>query len=150
MELLTVYFGLNKCNYFTANTKLPIIIYSDCSGLRNFELLDITSMSNKRMINLKDKLQQYNYSISQIAGKHNSIADSLSRTPSWFAKDEAFQNSFNVNIEEGVIRFLTIVDSEVDMEVIRTMSSVPDLFEHDNPGLCRIEELSKADPGIKR
>ena len=35
------------------------------------------------------------------------------------------------------------------MEVIRTISSTPDLFERDNPGLCRIEELGKADPGYQ-
>ena len=111
LELLAVYYCLSKCHYFTANTRLPIVVYSDCSGLRNFELLDITSMSNKRMINLRDKLQCYNYTISHIAGKRNNIADSLSRTPSWFTKDEAFKSSSNINVEEGVIKFLATIDS---------------------------------------
>merc|ERR1712105_57646 len=72
LELLAVYYCLSRCHYVTANTKLPIVVYSDCSGLRNFELLDINSMSNKRMINLRDKLQVYNYKISHISGKRNS------------------------------------------------------------------------------
>ena len=145
LELLAVYYCLSKCHYFTANTRLPIVIYSDCSGLRNFELLDITSMSNKRMINLRDKLQCYNYSISHIAGKRNNIADSLSRTPSWFTKDDSFKSSCSINVEEGTIRFLTTVDSELDTEVVRTVQEIPDLFERDNPGLRAIEEIGKTD-----
>ena len=81
------------------------------------------------MINLKDKLQHYNYTISHIAGKRNNIADSLSRTPTWFTKDEAFKQNFQIYVGEGVIRLLATVDSEVDMEVIRTMNSTHDLFE---------------------
>ena len=98
------------------------------------------------MINLRDKLQSYNYTISHIAGKRNNIADSLSRTPSWFTKDEAFKSSYNINVEEGVIRFLTTVDSELDTEVVRTVQEIPDIFDRDNPGLERIEGLGRDDP----
>ncbi len=35
LELLAIYYYLSRCHYMTANTKLPIVVYSDCSGLRN-------------------------------------------------------------------------------------------------------------------
>ena len=144
LELLAVYFCLSRCHYVTANTKLPIVVYSDCSGLRNFELLDINSMSNKRMINLRDKLQVYNYKISHISGKRNSIADSLSRAPSWFKKDANFESCPDVNVEEAAIRYLSTGDTETDIEVAVVMEEIADLFERENPGLQQIEEIGIA------
>ena len=92
-------------------------------------------MSNKRMINLRDKLQVYNYTISHISGKRNNIADSLSRAPSWFQKDANFKSSSNINMEEEAIRYLTTGDSKLDTEVAIIMEKIADLFESRNPGL---------------
>ena len=102
-------------------------------------------MSNKRMINLRDRLQCYNYTISHISGKRNSIEDTLSRTPSWFKKDESFKSSCNINVEEASIRYLTTEDAQLDIEVARAMEEIADLFERENPGLRQIEEIGKAD-----
>ena len=61
LELLAMYYCLSKCEFYTLSSINPITIYSDCSGLKGFELMDITTLTKKRMISLKDKLQSYNY-----------------------------------------------------------------------------------------
>ena len=64
-----------------------IEIYSDCSGLRNFQVQEITQMQNSRMVKMKSNLHMYNYRVSHIKGKKNHIADLLSRRPVWLNLD---------------------------------------------------------------
>ena len=55
----------------------------DCSGLKNFQLQDITQIQNTRMLNIKANLQIYNYTVKHMKGAKNHLADVLSRRPVW-------------------------------------------------------------------
>ena len=83
LELLAVKHMLNKCNFYTAHSTKPIIIYSDCSGLKHFQMRDISDIDNKRMATIKCDIMHYNYQIKHIPGQINCIADCLSRRPDW-------------------------------------------------------------------
>ena len=78
LELLAVQYCLKKCHFYTAHSDHPVEILSDCSGLKDFELQDISQMQNTRMINMKANLQAYNYTIKHIKGEKNHLADVLS------------------------------------------------------------------------
>ena len=74
---------LNKCHFYTAWSSRPITIFSDCSGLKQYQLKDISDIDNKRMFNIKADIQNYNYEIKHVSGESNCIADCLSRRPAW-------------------------------------------------------------------
>merc|ERR1712089_88659 len=44
LELLAIQYCLKKCQFYTAHSDDVIEIQSDCSGLRNFQLQEITQM----------------------------------------------------------------------------------------------------------
>ena len=78
LELLAVQYCLKKCHFYTAHSDHPVEILSDCSGLKDFDLQDISQMQNTRMMNMKANLQAYNYTIKHIKGEKNHLADVLS------------------------------------------------------------------------
>ena len=57
LELLAVQYCLKKCHFYTAHSDNPIKILSDCSGLKDFQLQDISQIQNTRMLNIKANLQ---------------------------------------------------------------------------------------------
>ena len=70
---------LNKSNYYTAWTTKTIVIYSDCSGLKQYQSRDISDIDNRRMFIIKSNIMAYNYEIRHVKGEANCIADCLSR-----------------------------------------------------------------------
>ena len=79
---------LNKCHFFTAWASKPIIIYSDCQGLKQYQSRDIADIDNRRLFKIKSDLMTYNYEIRHVKGEANCIADCLSQRPEWMlAKD---------------------------------------------------------------
>ena len=83
LELLAVKYMLNKYNFYTAHSSKPIVVYSDCSGIKQFQLRDISDIDNKRMASIKCDIMHYKYKIKHISGQVNCIADCLSRRPEW-------------------------------------------------------------------
>ena len=83
LELLACKFMLNKCHFFTAWASNPIIIYSDCQGLKQYQSRDIADIDNRRLFKIKSDLMTYNYEIRHVKGEANCIADCLSRRPEW-------------------------------------------------------------------
>ena len=61
LELLAVKYMLNKCHFYTAWSSRPITIFSDCSGLKQYQLKDISDIDKKRMFNIKADIQHYNF-----------------------------------------------------------------------------------------
>ena len=61
----------------------PIIIYSDCQGLKQYQTHDIADIDNRRLFKIKSDLMTYNYEIRHVKGEANCIADCLSRHPEW-------------------------------------------------------------------
>ena len=78
LELLAGQYCLKKCHFYMAHSDHLVEILSDCSGLKDFELQDISQMQNTWMINMKANLQAYNYTIKHIKGEKNHLADVLS------------------------------------------------------------------------
>merc|ERR1712082_358262 len=87
LELLAIQYYLKKCHFYTAHLDSPVKILSDCSGLKDFQLQDITQIQNTRLLNIKANLQIYNYTIKHIKGSKNHLADVLSRHPVWLNTD---------------------------------------------------------------
>ena len=78
LELLAAKYMLNKCHFYTAWASKPIIIYSDCQGLKNYQTRDIADIDNKRLFSIKSDLMAYSYEIKHVKGEANCITDCLS------------------------------------------------------------------------
>ena len=75
-------------SFFTARASKPIIIYSDCQGLKQYQSRDIADIDNRRLFKIKSDLMTYNYEIRHVKGEANCIADCLSQHHEWvLAKD---------------------------------------------------------------
>ena len=116
---------LNKCHFYTAWASKPIIIYSDCQGLKNYQTRDIADIDNKRLFSIKSDLMAYNYEIKHVKGETNCIADCLSRRPEWMK-----------NKGRAV--------TQRDEVCLRVITESRHLLK-DNPALKKLEEIGKKD-----
>ena len=81
LELLAVKYMLNKCSHYTLWSAKPIIIYSNCSGLKQYKNRDISDIDNRRIALIKSDIMVFSYELRHIKGEANCIADCLSRRP---------------------------------------------------------------------
>merc|ERR1712240_300379 len=132
LELLAIQYCLKKCHFYTAHSDHPVEILSDCSGLKDFQLQDITNIQNTRLLNIKANLQVYNYTIKHIKGSKNHLADVLSRRPVWL-------NTYHTI---GPYEGLDLEDK--DAFAMRVAVSMPHLLR-DNPRLRQLEEIARKD-----
>ena len=75
LELLAVDYLFTKKHFITYSTAHSITIFLDCSGLKNFESMDLHYIKNKRFMAIRESIQCYNYQVRYIPGKHNEIAE---------------------------------------------------------------------------
>ena len=115
-----------------AHSDHPVEILSDCSGLKDFQLQDISQIQNTRMMNIKANLQAYNYTIKHIKGEKNHLADVLSRRPVWLNTDHTLGPDEGLDLEDG------------EAFAMRVMVSMPHLLR-DNPILRDLEEIGHKD-----
>merc|ERR1712240_970431 len=132
LELLAIQYCLKKCHFYTAHSDHPVEILSDCSGLKDFQLQDITNIQNTRLLNIKANLQVYNYTIKHIKGSKNHLADVLSRRPVWLNTDHKIGPDEGLDLEDE------------DAFAMRVAVSMPHLL-CDNPPLRQLEEIARKD-----
>ena len=132
LELLAIQYCLKKCHFYTAHSDHPVEILSDCSGLKDFQLQDITNIQNTRLLNIKANLQVYNYTIKHIKGSKNHLADVLSCRPVWLNTDHTIGPDEGLDLEDE------------DAFAMRVAVSMPHLLR-DNPRLRQLEEIARKD-----
>jgi len=94
-ELLAILHALDSWKHYLLGT--PFILRSDHQSLKYF--LTQTKMSDKQM-RWANILSQFNFHIAHIAGKHNQVADALSRRPKVNAVSIATHNDLSTMIDE--------------------------------------------------
>ena len=72
------------------------------------------------MLNIKENLQVYNYTVKHVKGTKNHLADVLSRRTVWLNTDHTIGPDKGLNLEDG------------DAFPMRVMVSMPHLLQ-DNP-----------------
>ena len=99
-----------------AHSDSPVEILSDCSGLKDFQLQDITQNQNTQMLNMKANLQVYNYTVKHVKDTKNHPADVLSRRPVWLNTNHTIGPDEGLDLEDG------------DAFAMRVMVSMPHLL----------------------
>ena len=66
LELLEVKYMLNKCSHFTLWEMKPITVYSNCSGLKQYQSRDISDIDDRHMALIKSDIMMFNYTITHI------------------------------------------------------------------------------------
>lgn len=80
IEALGILFALRKCrHYLVGMTEFEVL--TDHKSLKGVFAKDLASVENVRLRRCMEALQEYNFKISYIEGKNNTIADTLSRNP---------------------------------------------------------------------
>lgn len=132
LELLAIQYCLKKCHFYTAHSDNPVKILSDCRGLKDFQLQDITKIQNTQMLNIKANLQVYNHKVKHVKGAKNHLADVLSRRPIWLNPDHTLRPDKGLDLEES------------DTFAMRVTVSMPHLLR-DNPCLRELEDVGHKD-----
>ena len=80
LEYLAIFWAVNKCKFFLHGAKHFTVI-TDHKPLVAIFNKHINNYDNPRLQNLLEKLMGYDFAVSWLTGKHNLIADDLSRYP---------------------------------------------------------------------
>ena len=73
--------ALEKAAFYSKGA--PVIrVYSDHSALVSLCSKELTKMPNPLLINMLERLSDFNYTVTQRPGSKNHVADFLSRYPS--------------------------------------------------------------------
>ena len=94
-ELLAILHALDSWKHYLLGT--PFILQTDHQSLKYFMMQ--TKLSDKQM-RWANFLSQFNFHIAHIAGKHNQVADALSRRPKVNAVSIATHNDLSQMIDE--------------------------------------------------
>ncbi|MCO5594117.1 hypothetical protein L7F22_048138 [Adiantum nelumboides] len=97
-ELLAVLHALDSWKHYLLGT--PFILRTDHQSLKYF--MTQTKLFNKQM-RWANFLSRFNFHIAHIAGKHNQVADALSRPPKVNAVSIATHNDLSSMIDEYAI-----------------------------------------------
>ncbi|MCO5604146.1 hypothetical protein L7F22_058306 [Adiantum nelumboides] len=97
-ELLAVLHALNSWKHYLLG--IPFILRTDHQSLKYF--MTQTKLSDKQM-RWANFLSRFNFHIAHIAGKHNQVADALSRRPKVNAVSIATHNDLSSMIDEYAI-----------------------------------------------
>ncbi|MCO5548548.1 hypothetical protein L7F22_002008 [Adiantum nelumboides] len=97
-ELLAVLHALDSWKHYLLGT--PFILRTDHQSLKYF--MTQTKLSDKQM-RWANFLSRFNFHIAHIAGKHNQVADALSRRPKVNAVSIATHNDISSMIDEYAI-----------------------------------------------
>ncbi|MCO5608596.1 hypothetical protein L7F22_062809 [Adiantum nelumboides] len=97
-ELLAVLHALDSWKHYLLGT--PFILRTDHQSLKYF--MTQTKLSDKQM-RWANFLSRFNFHIAHIAGKHNQVADALSRRPKVNAVSIATHNDLSSMIDEYAI-----------------------------------------------
>ncbi|MCO5561295.1 hypothetical protein L7F22_014916 [Adiantum nelumboides] len=97
-ELLAVLHALDSWKHYLLGT--PFILRTDHQSLKYF--MTQTKLSDKQM-RWANFLSRFNFHIAHIAGKHNQVADALSRRPKVNAMSIATHNDLSLMIDEYAI-----------------------------------------------
>ena len=80
LECLAIKWAMHKCNFYIRG--LPDLqIWTDHRPLVGIFQKDLPDIDNPRLLNLREKIQHYNFKVHWVAGKTHYIADALSRFP---------------------------------------------------------------------
>ena len=80
LEFIAVLWGLQKPAFYTKGDP-SVTVYSDHSALTTLCKKELIKVENNRIINILEKLSDYNYEVVHLAGSKNQVADFVSRHP---------------------------------------------------------------------
>ena len=86
LECLGVNFAVDKCSFYLKGVP-SFNVVTDHKPLEGIFKKDLFDIGNSRLQRIREKLLEYNFSVTWVPGKSHLIADALSRSP-LFAPEE--------------------------------------------------------------
>ena len=80
LEALAVYFAVKHCDFYLAGAQ-EVEVITDHRALIFLWQKPLPEVPNARVQRYREKLQHYNLKFTWLPGKHNAMADALSRVP---------------------------------------------------------------------
>ena len=80
LECLGVHFAVDKCSFYLKGAP-SFTVVTDHKPLEEIFKKDLFDIGNPRLRRIKEKLLEYNFSVTWVPGKSHLIADAPSRAP---------------------------------------------------------------------
>ena len=87
LECLGVHFAVYKCSFYLLKGAPSFNVVMDHKPLEGIFTNDLFDIGNPRLQRIREKLLEYNFTVTWVPGKGHLIADALSRAP-LFAPEE--------------------------------------------------------------
>ena len=127
LECLGVHFAVDKCSFYLKDaTSFNVVTdYKPLEGIFKKDLFDI---GNPRLQRIREKLLEYNFSVTWVLGKSHLIADALSRAP-LFAPEEVEDiaiDTARVCLTRSSSNQLNIIFDAIDSDYVKLRQDVHD------------------------
>ena len=90
LECMAIQWAIVKCDYYLRGAP-TFQVLTDHKPLKGIFNKDLHMLENARLMRMREKIQQYNFTVDWVAGETHKIADALSRYPVFAAQEEDLQ-----------------------------------------------------------
>ena len=80
LECLAIVHAIQKCHYYLAGVQ-QLEVWTDHRPLVGAFSKHLHTLTNQRLIRMREKVPSYNFTVTWTPGKNHHIADALSRAP---------------------------------------------------------------------
>ena len=125
LECLGVHFAGDKCSFYLKGAPTFTVV-TDHKPLEGIFKKDLFDIGNPRLQRIREKLLEYNFSVTWVPGKSHLIADALSRAP-LFAPEEVEDiaiDTARVCLAKTAHNQLDIIFDAIDSDYVKLCQDV--------------------------
>ena len=123
LECLAIINAIQKCHYYLAGVP-KFEVWTDHRPLVGAFGKHLHTMTNQRLMRMREKVTSYNFKVIWTPGKNHHIADALSRAPVFGPCEMTFEPEQLEHCLRIFDRSLTQMDPTLDEEYTETMQLV--------------------------
>ena len=139
-EALAVAYALHQTRYYILGCP-NLIVTTDHKPLsRILNDRSLTEITNRRLLNLKEKTLPYNFTIQHISGAKNKGPDAVSRYPSQAPTPDEENLADDIGVQTEAINTLYVASNLVSWDMVKkatekdeTLTHLKDLLKSDMP-----------------
>ena len=142
-EALAVAYALHQTRYYISGCSTLIVATDHKPLIQIFNDRSLTDISNRRLLNLKEKTLPYSFTIQHISGAKNKGPDAMSRYPPP-SENEAVENlADDISIQMEAETTLYVATNIVTWEMIQTATAEDNTLQHLKQLIVECQEVDR-------